>query len=374
MADALMVTSSFLPGRGGIESYLSELCTELAPRLAVFAPGQRDGKSIPELPYPTFGYPGSLLIPSKKVVRAIDSVARGLGTKKILFGTPWPLALLGPRLASLGYSYSVIVHGAELIAPGAVPVLSSKVAKAIAGADVVMPVSDFTAGKIRSLLDRKALAVPKMENLRARVDLERFHPDVDVSGLRDELGLQDGERMLLCFGRLVPRKGVGRLIEAGAALSDRGHKIRVVIAGAGPEEPKLRRLTNKLGAPVMFAGRVPEAEAPAYYALADVFVLPVRDRWFGLDVEGLGVVLLEAHACGTPCVTGRSGGTPEAVLDGVTGFVVDARSPTFVDRIEQLLTQPDLAGRMGRAGREHVASDFSKGIPPTPLLQWLGET
>src|SRR5688500_17555645 len=99
MPDALMVTSSFLPGRGGIESYLSELCSLLSPRLAVLAPRARDGIPLPkDLSYPTRGGPGSMLIPDRRVVEATVRLARELGTDRVLFGTPWPLALIGPRL------------------------------------------------------------------------------------------------------------------------------------------------------------------------------------------------------------------------------------------------------------------------------------
>lgn len=146
-----------------------------------------------------------------------------------------------------------------------------------------------------------------------------------------------------------------------------------VVGGTGPEERKLRREAARLAAPVVFAGRVPDAEAPALYATADVFALPVVDRWFGLEIEGLGVVLLEAAACGTPCVTGRSGGTPEAVIDGETGYVLDATDrEQLVDATVALLSDASLAARMGAAGRQHVAAKFASELPHEALQAWLG--
>jgi phosphatidylinositol alpha-1,6-mannosyltransferase len=128
----------------------------------------------------------------------------------------------------------------------------------------------------------------------------------------------------------------------------------------------------KAQAPVIFAGRVSDEDAPILYATADVFSLPVVDRWFGLEIEGLGVVLLEASACETPCVTGRSGGTPEAVLDGETGFVVDAKEQDqLVGKIVELLTDDGLRGRMGAAARRHVHQNFSADLPPQPLIDWM---
>ena len=369
MVDALMVTSSFLPGRGGIESYLAALCSELAPRVAVFAPARRDGISMPEdLGYHTVGYAGSMLVPARRIADSVITNAQELGTDKVLFGTPWPLALLAPRLRRAGLRYAVIVHGAEVLVPAAIPIVRRRLASALSSADLLLPVSEFTATKLRALLGERG---PRIEVLRARVDLERFRPDVDTSGIAARLGLPAGAQVVLSFGRLVKRKGMDRMIRAVHSLgSDRG--VVAIVGGTGPDEARLRRLASRLGAPVIFAGRVPASDAPALYAVADVFCLPVVDRWFGLEVEGLGVVLLEAQACGTPCVTGRSGGTPEAVLDGETGFVVDgADVAALAGRIGWLLEHPDEAAAMGSAARNHVRDLFSGAETQPALLSWL---
>jgi phosphatidylinositol alpha-1,6-mannosyltransferase len=147
-----------------------------------------------------------------------------------------------------------------------------------------------------------------------------------------------------------------------------------VIAGTGPELGRLEELARTSPGRVIVAGRVEDDDAPAYYALADVFALPVADRYFGLEIEGLGVVLLEAAACGTPCVTGRSGGTPEAVINERTGFVVDAKDPgQLSDRIAWLLENPDRASEMGQAGREHARKEFSALELPVSFLAWLND-
>lgn len=370
MVEALMVTSSFLPGRGGIESYLAELCSSLAPRLAVLAPPKRDGKTLPrDLPYPVHALPG-LPAPGRRTLRSIVDTARREKVERILFGTPWPLALLGPSLVRRGLRYAVIVHGAEFLVPAAVPGLRSYLAHSLAGAELLLPVSDFTAQRLGALVGDRGSG--RIERLRARVDPERFHPTVDGRTIRQRLGIPPGVKVILCFGRLVPRKGVDRLIEALPQVTQKVPGTTLVIAGTGPEESELKKLAAKRAGRVIFAGRVPEADAPAFYAAADVFALPVADRWFGLEIEGLGVVLLEAAATGTPCVTGRSGGTPEAVIDGVTGLVVEAtRHEDLVNALVRILEDDDLARAMGRAGREHVRSSFSTAIEPQALLEWL---
>ena len=373
MTDALMITSSFLPGQGGIESYLDQLCTELAPEVAVMAAGRRGGSPIPDgLPYPTIGHTGSMLVPTRRLARSICIEAERLGTDRIIFGTPWPLLLLAPHLSAAGLRYAVIVHGAELIAPGAIPLLRAKLGRALAGADLLLPVSHYTADKAERLIRRTGLPVPPVEILRASVDLAKFSPDADAAAARAQIDCGESVPLILVFGRLVARKGVDRLIDALPEIERKVPGTTLVVGGTGPEEKRLKRLAARTGSRVIFTGRVPNEEAPGLYAAANVFVLPVVDRWFGLEIEGLGVVLLEAQAAGTPCVTGRSGGTPEAVLDHTTGFVVDGRDRSaLVDATTRLLSDPTLAETMAAAGREHVRSEFSERPFPEALRTWL---
>ncbi len=373
MSDALMVSSSFLPGRGGIESYLAELCDLLAPRLSVLAAAERDGRPLPtDLGYKTHPFPGRFLKPDRRAVTATLGAARADGTDRILFGTPWPLVLMGPRLRKVGLRYAVIVHGAEMLVPSAIPFVRKRLASALAGAELLLPVSNYTAEKMRAFLIKSGETIPPVELLRARVDLERFRPDVPSEDIKAELGIGPQDNVVACFGRLVKRKGVDHLIKALPAINERVPNTVLVVAGTGPEEKKLKALAAKTEQRVIFAGRVPEEKAPAVYAAAHVFALPVTDRWFGLEIEGLGVVLLEAAASGVPCVTGTSGGTPEAVLDGKTGFVIDAsREIDLVEKVTELLTDRDKARQMGQEGRAHVEREFSERSLPQHFLTWL---
>lgn len=367
-----MVSSSFLPGRGGIETYLAELCSALAPRLAVLAPSRRGRERIPgDLSYDTHGYGGRFYVPGPRAARAIVTTASAAGTDRILFGTPWPQVLTAPRLTKAGLRYAAIVHGAELLVPAAIPVVRARLLRALAGAELLLPVSLFTAQRLRELLESAGERVPPMAVLRARVDLDRFHPKAGRETGRERLAIAPDAPMILCLGRMVARKGLDRLVAALPDVDARVPGVTLVLAGTGPEEKALRRAAARVPQRVVFTGRVPDEDAPALYAAADVFALPVADRWRGLDTEGLGVVLLEASACEVPCVTGRSGGTPEAVVDGVTGFVVDARDRArLTGAIVRLLEDRDLARQMGRAGRRHVSDEFGGRIPEA-LTQWL---
>jgi phosphatidylinositol alpha-1,6-mannosyltransferase len=256
--------------------------------------------------------------------------------------------------------------------PSAVPGMNRILARALAGAELLLPVSRFTADKLTSYLGRRAARVPPIEVLRALVDVDRFSPTADIASARRWLGVGDQTKVVLCFGRLVERKGVHRLVEVMPGIRAEHPDARLVIAGTGPQLGRLRRMAEELHEPVIFTERVPEELAAALYATAEVFVLPVADQWFGFEIEGLGVVLIEAAACEVPCVTGRSGGTPEAVIDGVTGFVVDAlNSADLADRVSGLLGNEHLARQMGTAGRKHVTGVFTAPTALTPLLEWL---
>jgi phosphatidylinositol alpha-1,6-mannosyltransferase len=221
------------------------------------------------------------------------------------------------------------------------------------------------------LLDSTHNASPPIRLLRAKIDLERFSPTIDTSTLRARLAIPEEHKILLCFGRLVKRKGVHLLIEVLDEISARVGPSTLLVGGTGPELGRLQRLARNVRTRIEFLGRVAEDDAPSLYALADVFVLPVVDRWFGLEVEGLGVVLLEAAAAGTPCITGTSGGTPEAVIDGETGFVIDAGEPRqLINRVALLFAEPQTAAAMGLKGREHVRQNFADSDHEA-LRRWL---
>ncbi len=238
MADALLVTSSFLPGRGGIESYLARLCEDLTPQVAVLAPPRRDGSALPrDVPYTTIPGPGRMLVPNRRLAEAIKEAAARVGTRRILFGTPWPVSLVGPALARHGFRYATIVHGAEMLVPSVTPAVSRSLRRSLEGADLVLPVSAFTADKLRSFV-RTNVA---LELLRARVDLDRYRPDRDTAGARAFADVAENERVILTLGRLVPRKGVHRLIDSWPQIRDRVPDARLVIGGTGPALPRLRR-------------------------------------------------------------------------------------------------------------------------------------
>ncbi|MGH8991229.1 MAG: glycosyltransferase, partial [Acidimicrobiia bacterium] len=192
------------------------------------------------------------------------------------------------------------------------------------------------------------------------VDVTRFRPP--AGGERDDtrrrFGLPAGAALVLGVSRLVPRKGFDVLIDATARL---GTGVHLALVGAGRDRDRLRRRAAGAGLEGRFhlLGRVADADLAALYGAADVFGMICRERWRGLEAEGFGIVFLEAAACATPSVAGRSGGAEDAVVDGVTGFLVPPRDTAAVTAaLDRVLSDSDLRTLLGTAARARAEAEF----------------
>ncbi|HEU0190904.1 MAG TPA: glycosyltransferase family 4 protein [Mycobacterium sp.] len=365
MSRILLVTNDFPPRPGGIQSYLEEFVRRLAAtgahQLTVYAPQWKDADAFDrvasDVGYRVVRHPGTLMLPG----RAVDGRMRRLiaehGIDTVWFGAAAPLALLAQRARSAGATRVLAsTHGHE-VGWSMLPAARSVLRRIGDTTDVVTFVSSYTRSRFASAFGPAAT----VEHLPPGVDTERFRPDPAArAGLRARYGL--GERpTVVCVSRLVPRKGQDMLIRALPAIRQRVDGAALVIVGGGPYLERLRRLAAQQGVAehVTFTGGVPRDELPAHYVLGDVFAMPCRTRGAGLDVEGLGIVFLEASAAAVPVVAGRSGGAPETVLDNETGLVVDGRSVDAVGAaVSRLLADPELAAAAGAAGRNWVTTHW----------------
>jgi phosphatidylinositol alpha-1,6-mannosyltransferase len=212
----------------------------------------------------------------------------------------------------------------------------------------------------RVRLARAISGLTELRRLVPGVDVDAFHPDVDGSVIRRKYGLAD-RPVVVCVSRLVPRKGQDALILVLPELRRRVPDAALLVVGGGPYQPRLARLAREGGveSDVVFTGSVPHGDLPAHYAAGDVYAMPCRTRRGGLDVEGLGIVYLEASAIGLAVVAGDSGGAPDAVRQGETGYVIDGRDRNaLVERLARLLTDRRLAARLGAAGRAWVETEW----------------
>jgi phosphatidylinositol alpha-1,6-mannosyltransferase len=239
------------------------------------------------------------------------------------------------------------------------------------GCDVVTYLGEYTRSRLAAVLDSRTA----LRQLTPGVDLETFHPGVDGSAVRARYGLT-GRPVIVCVSRLVKRKGQDVLVRALPAIRSAVPDTALLLVGRGPYRDDLEALARRSGVAehVVFTGGVPHDELPAHYAAGDVFAMPCRTRRGGMDVEGLGIVYLEASALGLPVLAGDSGGAPDAVLDGETGFVVDGRNVDEVaEWLATMLLDPAMRARLGAAGRAWVERDWRWDVLAEHLTEMLQE-
>jgi phosphatidyl-myo-inositol dimannoside synthase len=353
----LMVTNDFPPRVGGVQQYEWNVTRHLPPdRVHVLAPRWPGWRAHDrEQSFAVERWPETFMWPTADLARRVRAMARAHRADVVLFGQGLPLPLLGPALASGGIPYAVLTHGVE-VWMARVPALRRLLRRALGSAGAVTAVSRYTAAAIsRAVPEGVPLTV-----LPPAVDEQRFRPDADGASVRERLGVGD-RPIVLCVSRLVRRKGQDVLIAGMELLSTLAPGVALVLAGGGPDRARLEALSA--GAPpgsVMFAGPVPDEDLPAFYAASDVFAMPCRSRWGGLEVEGFGIVFLEAAAAARPSLAWRSGGADEAVVDDRTGVLVEGSEPKAVTlSLSRLLLAPARAAAMGEAGRQRVEQGFT---------------
>jgi phosphatidylinositol alpha-1,6-mannosyltransferase len=333
----LLITNDYPPKPGGIQQYLGNIISVYPDEWHVIAPAD----AAAEYDERVSRHHTAFMWPTPQVGAWIQDRAADFGPDVILFGAPYPLPFLGPGLRErLKVPYGILSHGAEVTLPAAAPGTRQAIAKALRDADVRFAVSRFTAGRVQKLTGRDVVFVG------AGVDITTFTPPPNGNNDIPVVG---------CVSRFVPRKGQHRLIEAASRLP---FPVEVLLVGTGRTEGHLSRLADKLGVRTRFAVDVPWSDLPGLYRQMDVFCMPCRSRWGGLEVEGLGLVFLEAAATGLPVLAGSSGGSPETVIPGETGFVVHSTND-IVQGLEMLLHDPDGARAMGTAGRRYVEEVFT---------------
>jgi phosphatidylinositol alpha-1,6-mannosyltransferase len=351
----LVVTNDFPPRPGGIQAFVHALASRLPDGEVVgYAPAWKGAAAFDAAQrFPVVRHPGSLMLPTPDVLRRARDIAAAEGCDRVWFGAAAPLGLLARPLAMERSVAST--HGHEVgwaLLPGARQLLR-RIGRDV---DVVTYLGDYTRHRLAPALGPRAT----LAQLSSGVDTALFHPQAGGADVRRRLGLT-GRPVIVCVSRLVPRKGQDVLIRALPAVRRRVPDTALLCVGGGPDAPRLQRLAAEHGVAgdVVLTGSVAWEELPAHYAAGDVFAMPCRSRRAGLEVEGLGIVFLEASATGLPVVAGRSGGSPDAVLDGRTGVVVDGTSVAAVaDAVAGLLGDPARAKAMGAAGRAWVEQQW----------------
>ncbi|WP_345563599.1 glycosyltransferase family 4 protein [Nonomuraea rosea] len=348
-AGVVIVTNDFPPRPGGIQSFVHGLALR-TPGVVVYAPAWPGCEEFDRRqPYPIVRHPTRLMLPTPAVARRAAGLVAEYGAGTVVFGAAAPLGLIAPRLRAAGARRVVMLtHGHEASWASAAG-FRAVLRRIGEHADVVTYLGDYTR-------ERLVAAIPpgKLVRLAPGVDLAQFHPGAPKA----ELGLA-GRPVVACVSRLVPRKGQDQLIRAWPQVLSAVPDAVLLLVGGGPYRRKLERLAAGQES-IRFTGTVPAAALPGYYAAADVFAMPCRTRWRGVDVEGLGIVFLEASATGLPVVAGASGGAPDAVRLGETGLVVNGEDAGEVAQaVVELLSDPQKARKMGAGGRDWIAREWA---------------
>jgi phosphatidylinositol alpha-1,6-mannosyltransferase len=360
MRRTLIVTNDFPPRQGGIQSFIQELALRLpADRLTVYAPRwDGDAEFDARQPFEVVRHPTSLMIHSPGVTRRAIEIARARNAETVIFGAAAPLGLITPALRrNTSITRAVaITHGHEA-GWAALPVARQLLRRIGEHVDVVTYLGEYFRARLTGVIPAE-----KLTRLSPAVDPAVFRPDPAAgAAIRARHGLT-GCPVVVCVSRLVPRKGQDLLIRAWPRVLARVPDATLLLVGGGSYYAALRRLADRTGVAdhVILTGPVPFAELPAHYAAGDVFAMPCRTRRGGLDVEGLGIVYLEASATCLPAISGDSGGAPDAILEGETGYVVPGRDAgALAERIAGLLQDPAGARAMGEKGRAWVEREWT---------------
>ena len=366
----LLVTNDFPPTIGGIQSYLRDfLATLPANDVVVFASTQDEAAARAwdqQQPYVVYRWPKKVMLPTVATIKRMQQLIRLEKIDVVWFGAAAPLAIMAAFAKQAGAQRVVAsTHGHEVgwsMVPGARQLLR------VIGrnCDVVTYISNYALGRFR-----RAFGATSFAWLPSGVEVSRFQvlSIAEKVQLRKRLGWKATDSYVICISRLVPRKGQDELIKVWPQVVAAYPEAQLVLVGAGGYETKLRRLA---GENVHFMGRVADHMMKDMLEAADVFAMPCRTRGGGLDVEGLGIVYLEAQAAGIPVIAGDSGGAPEAVTVD-SGFVVPAKDQTALFcALEALLASPQRRLEMGGAGRRQVEQNWTWQIMGERLKDVLG--
>ena len=362
----LLVTNDLGPRAGGIETFVLGLIAGLPKNcLIIYTSAQKGSKSFDAQLFEKYGAlvirdRAKILLPTPRISNRAAKILAQYQIKNLWFGAAAPLALMAGKLRRAGASNIVALSHGHEIWWARVPILKMAFQKIVKNIDHLGYLGDYTKNAIMNSSGEIRKQSEKFMQVAPGIDTNHFSPKSKNTELIAKYQLE-GRRVIVCVGRLVHRKGQDQLIKALPKILERFPDAILLLVGEGPTKQMLFNTAKQSGvlAKVIFTGKVSHAQLPEYIRLGEVFAMPVRSRFAGLEVEGLGIVYLEASACGLPVVVGNSGGAVDAVLDQITGVLIDSSNiGQIADAVSNLLANPDQAIRMGQAGRGWVIDNW----------------
>ena len=363
MGRTLVITNDFPPRPGGIQTFGYEIVRRFDPESVTVLTSNWEGAAEFDAAqdFKIVRANTQTLVPSKSTLSMAREIVVAENITRVLFGAAAPLGLLASPLRKLGVTNIVGMTQGHETGWAMTPGTRQALRKIGNNTDYLTYISEYTHKKIAKALSPDAAA--RMRRIVPGVNATEFSPGNLSSGnqLRTELGWTD-RPVIVCVSRLMARKGQDELIRALPKIHQTAPNASLIIVGDGPYRKDLERLVKKLGLEnfVHLTGKVSQTELSKWYAAGDIFAMPCRTRMGGWDVEGLGIVFLEGSATGLPVIVGDSGGAVDAVIDGETGYLVDGTNTAeSADRIAYLFANPDVAKKMGEAGRNWVTQEWT---------------
>ena len=359
----LFVTNDFGPRAGGIETFVIGLIQRRPhSQTIVYTSAKNNSEQYDADWLANYGVRvirdrAKILLPTPRVASELKKIIHSEGITTAAFGAAAPLGLLSAGMKRAGVLRTVaLTHGHEVWWAKVFPfnLLLRRIGSTV---DVLTYLGEFTRKAISKGLSEKAQRA--MVKIAPGIDVEHFAP-TDATELRNSLGLSD-KKVIVSVGRLVHRKGQDYLIEAMPEILKSVPQAHLLLVGEGPYRQHLERLAQKynLESSLTFIGRIQYKDLPMYLCAGDIFAMPSRSRLMGLEVEGLGIVYLEASSCGLPVIAGSSGGAPDAVVQNETGLVVNGtNTKEIASAAVQLLTNIESSKKMGAVGRQWITDKW----------------
>ena len=374
----LFVTNDFGPRAGGIETFVIGLI-ERRPygSTIVYTSSQEASAPYDAAWLKDFGVRvirdrSKILLPTPRVAWALKKIIKEHQIEVVAFGAAAPLGVLSSSLKSYGVKRTVaLTHGHEVWWSKLFP-FNLIMRRIGSTTDSLTYLGEFTRNAISKALSSDAHNA--MVKIAPGIDVDHFRP-IDSSQLRHDLGVAN-KKVIVSVGRLVHRKGQDHLIQSLPEILKVHPDAHLLLVGQGPYREHLERLVaeHNLHESITFIGRIQYADLPRYICCGDIFAMPSRSRLMGLEVEGLGIVYLEASSCGLPVIAGKSGGAPDAVVDGTTGAVVDGEDDKEIAQaVIKLFNDQVAASAMGSHGRQWIVDNWRWEIWSEKFEQLLNQ-
>lgn len=342
----LLITNDWLPKKGGISTYLTNLVESVDHEFIIYAPRWAEGKNV-------MNSSANFLINSKDIVKEITEIIHSKKIDIILHGSSNPQFLLVNKLDQISNSDNpknikipqfMICHGAEFNILNYIPFIRTLLKKNLNKLNKIFTVSEFSKKKLQDITKTEIV------NIGAGVIV----PDIKKE-FQTEQSLKVG-----VMSRFVSRKKIDWVIEAVHELRENGHKVELDILGFGKQKNYLQRLASISSAKVNFIDEQVDDEYN-FYENIDIFVMPSKSKYFGAEFEGLGLVYIEAASYGMPTLVGSSGGAPETIIPGKSGFVVGDKN-AIVDGILYFIQNPTDLIVFGERNQKNVYDNFSLNV------------